>query len=185
MRRAEHGFDGSRAGVSPARRFAVSTICRWGMSDLGDDVELLVSELVTNAVVHASGGGVVHCLETPTGVRIDVADCSTTEPRIGEPKITDLSGRGLGMVDRVSESWGVDRRPDGNTVWFELLTDQVHSSASTQMSSSRDDEPSTASTSATHQPASAMPEPAPTTARARRARPRPRSSCRRSTRPSV
>ena len=88
-----------------------------------EDVKLLVSELVTNAVRHPRREGHID-LSVELGrarVRVEVADPGEgfTQPRVGEPPPDALGGRGLLIVDRVASRWGVT--PGQPTrVWFEL-----------------------------------------------------------------
>lgn len=85
-------------------------------------VALLASELVTNAVLHGpAAGAVAVAVERRRGqLRVTVTDESDDPPRRLDPGPTAASGRGLMLVDRLSAAWGVDERPDGKAVWFEL-----------------------------------------------------------------
>jgi anti-sigma regulatory factor (Ser/Thr protein kinase) len=92
---------------------------------LVDAAELLVSELVTNAVVHAHSRARVVIVTggDRTDVRIEVHDDAREPPHIGGFDPDALSGRGLALVDAMSDRWGVE--PSGPTapgkrVWFEL-----------------------------------------------------------------
>ncbi len=88
-----------------------------------DDVKLLVSELVTNAVRHPRRQGHIDLsVEVGRGrVRVEVADPGEgfARPRVGEPPPEALGGRGLLIVDRVASRWGVTPGPP-TRVWFEL-----------------------------------------------------------------
>jgi len=85
---------------------------------------LLVSELATNAIVHATSSfDVTIVCPTPTGrVRIEVTDTDETRPTRLQPPPNVPHGRGLLLVARLSDDWGVDEAIDrpGKTVWFEL-----------------------------------------------------------------
>lgn len=90
-----------------------------------EDIKLLVSEVVTNAVRHPSASGPIEMTLTLRGgrVRVEVSDPGGddfTKPSISRPPPADaLGGRGLLIVDRVASRWGVDSgRP--TRVWFEL-----------------------------------------------------------------
>ena len=106
---------------STARRFVREALERWDCGDALDTVQLLVSELVTNAVVHAGSKPNVAVLLLPETVRIEVADQqvdAAVAPR--EAGDDDESGRGLFLLEELSSSWGVETSPDGKTVWFEV-----------------------------------------------------------------
>jgi len=85
---------------------------------------LLVSELVTNVVVHAGTDASVAVESSRTGVRIEVADAVGGTPELQVNDMDAESGRGLILVDRASRAWGVEPRRDGpgKIVWFELET---------------------------------------------------------------
>jgi signal transduction histidine kinase len=107
---------------SGARSFVHSTLEAWHRDDLVDDAELLVSELVTNALMHT---GATHASVGITAhddiVRIEVEDPSPV-PLVRAVK-TDLSkpgGLGLGIVDSIARRWGVVQADRSKTVWFEL-----------------------------------------------------------------
>lgn len=103
-----------------ARRFVDQTLARWDCAEVFDLVSLLVSEVVTNAVVHASSPVEVAVRLLPAAVRIEVADRSTEVPRLRRAVDDETGGRGLALVAALAQSWGVDLHPAGKTVWFEL-----------------------------------------------------------------
>ncbi|HVE45797.1 MAG TPA: response regulator [Acidimicrobiales bacterium] len=103
-----------------ARRFVEETLRRWECDDLLDTVNLLVSELVTNSVVHADSAAEVAVLLKPHAIRIEVADRGQAALAVQEADETATSGRGLALVEALSSSWGVVPGHDGNTVWFEV-----------------------------------------------------------------
>jgi anti-sigma regulatory factor (Ser/Thr protein kinase) len=114
-----------RGAEAPAA--ARSTVADWldGVLDHGviEDVKLLVSELVTNAVRHPRRDGQIE-LTLALGrarVRVEVSDPGDgfRKPRVGAPPPEALGGRGLLIVDRLASKWGVSAgRP--TRVWFEL-----------------------------------------------------------------
>ena len=92
---------------------------RWGLSDLIPVVELLVSELVTNAVRYAQGPiGLRLVLEN--GLVCEVFDDSAALPRLRDPGGEDERGRGLQVVSQMAPRWGARRTASGKVVWFEL-----------------------------------------------------------------
>ena len=95
----------------------------WGCEHLLDDAALLVSELVTNAVLHARAPVDIRVRKGRYELRIEVYDEGAGVPL---PIFTDIdasAGRGLGLVQAIAACWGVDDTPSGKTVWFELPLD--------------------------------------------------------------
>lgn len=92
-----------------------------------ETVELLTSEVVTNALVHARSVGVDPdegpdlVVRISRGfVRVEVHDVSPEVPVRHNPGPLDPSGRGMWIVDELSRDWGVDHLPRGKRVWFEV-----------------------------------------------------------------
>ena len=130
MRSVEHTFSLDRTGVAVARRLAEAVVRGWGASDaLCFDVSVLVSELVSNALAHAHTGGVISIDELVSGVHIGVSDRCANLPTLGRGGPNDESGRGLRMVERMADSWGVAGRCHGKTVWFEISGALQHEDA--------------------------------------------------------
>jgi DNA-binding NarL/FixJ family response regulator len=103
-----------------ARRFVDETLTRWECGAKLEDVRLLVSELVTNAVIHAGSEADVSVLLLRDAIRVEVADDSTDPPVPRDAAVSDLGGRGLALVEALSTAWGVDIKEDGKVVWFEV-----------------------------------------------------------------
>jgi DNA-binding NarL/FixJ family response regulator len=103
-----------------ARRFIRRALERWrGKSEI-DLVELLVSELVTNSMVHARSDVEVSVTMSSDLARVTVFD-SSLEPPVRKVVGPDsASGRGLLMLDALSSAWGFDLTPRGKSVWFEI-----------------------------------------------------------------
>jgi anti-sigma regulatory factor (Ser/Thr protein kinase) len=107
--------------ASTARRLALSVVRRWGLAPVGDTVELLVSELVGNAVRHTGARTFGLRMHRRRGwIRVEVRDPSRALPCLLPVREMDTSGRGLFLVDQLSDRWGVDLLPRGKTTWFEL-----------------------------------------------------------------
>jgi anti-sigma regulatory factor (Ser/Thr protein kinase) len=87
-----------------------------------DVARLLTSELVTNAVMHAGTPITVSVRVTERRVHVTVDDAEVTCPSPAGDAELDTHGRGLTIVDRLAHHWGVDRRQEGKSVWFELRT---------------------------------------------------------------
>ncbi|WP_107060485.1 SpoIIE family protein phosphatase [Streptomyces olivaceus] len=107
------------AAPGRARRLARRALSRWGMEDLTDAVELLVSEVVTNAVRYASRPVTLRLLRTDV-LRCEVGDDVPQLPRLRQARATDEGGRGLYLVNRLARRWGATRLSTGKVVWFEL-----------------------------------------------------------------
>ncbi|MCB8902897.1 MULTISPECIES: SpoIIE family protein phosphatase [unclassified Streptomyces] len=105
--------------VGRARELARTQLKAWDLEPLVDTVELLVSELVTNALRYGEGEIRLRLLRDRTLV-CEVWDAGLVQPRRRRAKDTDEGGRGLQLVGLLSSSWGSRRTPRGKTVWFEL-----------------------------------------------------------------
>jgi len=109
--------------AAAARRFVGDVLAGW---DLGGEqvtiAQLLVSELVTNAVIHTAGPLEVRVHRQDDGIRVAVRDESGERPAaIASGTLDGTSGRGLVLVDKLSSCWGVDVAGMGKIVWFELV----------------------------------------------------------------
>ncbi|MFB7596030.1 SpoIIE family protein phosphatase [Streptomyces sp. NPDC056160] len=104
---------------SRARRLARRALSRWGLEELTDSVELLVSEVVTNAVRYASRPVTLRLLRTDV-LRCEVGDDVPQLPRLRQARATDEGGRGLYLVNKLARRWGATRLSTGKVVWFEL-----------------------------------------------------------------
>ncbi|WP_200259298.1 ATP-binding SpoIIE family protein phosphatase [Streptomyces sp. HSG2] len=102
-----------------ARRLARRALDRWGLEELTDAVELLVSEVVTNAVRYATRPVTLRLLRTDV-LRCEVGDDVPQLPRLRQARATDEGGRGLYLVNRLARRWGATRLSTGKVVWFEL-----------------------------------------------------------------
>lgn len=105
--------------VGRARELARNQLLAWDLDDLVDTAELLVSELVTNALRYGEGEIRLRLLRDRTLV-CEVWDAGLVQPRRRRARDTDEGGRGLQLVGMLSAAWGARRTPRGKTVWFEL-----------------------------------------------------------------
>ncbi|UFQ17830.1 SpoIIE family protein phosphatase [Streptomyces huasconensis] len=105
--------------VGRARELACDKLRAWDLDPLCDTAELLVSELVTNALRYGEGEIRLRLLLDRTLV-CEVWDGSFVQPRRRRARDTDEGGRGLQLVGLLSAAWGSRRTPRGKTVWFEL-----------------------------------------------------------------
>jgi len=112
---------GEPASAGSARRFVAETLQRWDAANDLDTVSLLVSELVSNAIVHAQSDFEVSVLLRGHTIRIEVDDQSDAPPVPRDADIDDDSGRGMALVEALAIGWGVTERDgSGKTVWFEV-----------------------------------------------------------------
>lgn len=108
------------SSVSEARRFVRRILAGWGLEGIEDEASLLVTELATNSVLHARTEFEVTLAFDGKSLRLGVSDDS---PRVPEPKSHSrqaTTGRGLSLVAAVADSWGVEQRPGGKTIWCAL-----------------------------------------------------------------
>ncbi|WP_329335128.1 PAS domain-containing SpoIIE family protein phosphatase/ATP-binding protein [Streptomyces sp. NBC_00663] len=105
--------------VGRAREYARGRLLSWDLEPLVDTTELLVSELVTNALRYGEGEIRLRLLLDRTLV-CEVWDSGLVQPRRRRARDTDEGGRGLQLVGLLSAAWGSRRTPRGKTVWFEL-----------------------------------------------------------------
>ncbi|HVV31307.1 MAG TPA: ATP-binding protein [Mycobacteriales bacterium] len=104
-----------------ARRFVADRCAGWGVvSDQLHTLQLLTSEVVANAVIHGRSEIRLALSATDKTIRVEVGDDNSRHPSRQPQDLEALDGRGLAIVDRLADSWGVEERPLGKVVWFEL-----------------------------------------------------------------
>jgi CheY-like chemotaxis protein/anti-sigma regulatory factor (Ser/Thr protein kinase) len=91
-----------------------------GDVELLESAELLVSEVVNNAVTHAESAPRVDVEVATHVLRVLVHDDDPTPPELRDPVVAEAGGRGLLILDRLASRWGVEPEGDGKVVWFEL-----------------------------------------------------------------
>jgi PAS domain S-box-containing protein len=106
------------AVVSSARSLAVRQLITWGLQDLAETTELIVSELVTNAIRHATGPIRLRLIRHQL-LTCEVSDTSDSLPRVRHARITDEGGRGLFLVAQTSHRRGARYTTGGKIVWAE------------------------------------------------------------------
>ena len=88
--------------------------------DLLASIELLMSELVTNAVLHASSAARLDVHVTRANIRVEVFDDDATLPELRPLDTMRSGGRGLQLVDAIASRWGSEPQRTGKVVWFEM-----------------------------------------------------------------
>lgn len=116
---------GDPLSVRDARRLVTRTLREWGLEHLEESATLLVSEVVTNAVLHARTEVCIELERRSTVVRVTVADGSSRRPERRRHGLSAGTGRGLGLLATLSTSWGSGPAEDpwAKDVWFELPLD--------------------------------------------------------------
>lgn len=121
----------ARAG----RRAVTEVLTSWGLPPYAvDDAVLVVSELVTNAVLHAREQEFLALEITyrPGCVRVSLADGSAVRPLARLATAGDEGGRGMPIVDALSDRWGIEDHHGGKRIWFELDLDRTPPTAAEQ-----------------------------------------------------
>ncbi|MFF0393631.1 SpoIIE family protein phosphatase [Kitasatospora sp. NPDC004615] len=132
--RAAATFEPVDRSAAAARGFVRDALLGWDLPEVVDDAVVLVSELVTNAVVHAGTAAEVACVREEETVRIEVSD---RHPERGQTSFANVTlnsdryadpdsegGRGLLMCSALSSSWGIEYAAGRKTVWFRLALPQ-------------------------------------------------------------
>lgn len=108
------------ASARTARSFVGDVLADSPASECADTATLLVSELVTNALLHARTDVEVVVRVDPARVRVEVHDALERLPSLLAQPGDTLAGRGLHIVDELAAGWGAEPQNGGKTVWFEL-----------------------------------------------------------------
>lgn len=120
----QHVAQNDPEALSSARHMIRAAVRAWGAKERADEIELAADELTTNALMHTDGGAVV-TIRVMAGserrLRVDVEDRSSALPRRRDAGDDGVSGRGLMLVDRLADVWGVESRGSGKCVWCEFL----------------------------------------------------------------
>lgn len=106
------------AVVGGARKEAAARLAAWGLDDAVFVMELVVSELVTNAIRYAHAPIVLRLIHDQALI-CEVSDASTTAPHLRRARTFDEGGRGLFLVAQLSERWGTRHTTAGKTIWAE------------------------------------------------------------------
>lgn len=110
----------SRTSVSRARRFLLERCEAWGWERLAEQATLVLSELATNAVVHARSAFELRVTTRDSALRLEITDHGAGHLEVRSPRLGDERGRGLLIVGEVAAAWGVEYLGAGKCVWAEL-----------------------------------------------------------------
>lgn len=116
-------FPPEPVSVPEARRFVRATLESLGLIAAWDAAQMLVSEVATNAVLHARTDFTVSVVQHGDRVRVNVVDLSPAMPRARSYGVDSTTGRGMRLLGSLALTWGVDPEDVGKTVWFEVLAD--------------------------------------------------------------
>ncbi|MGV9842397.1 SpoIIE family protein phosphatase [Streptomyces fungicidicus] len=118
---------GDPEALAGARRMIRTAVGAWGAGDRADEIELVADEMITNVLMHTEGAAVV-TLRALTGgeprVRVEVEDTSSALPRRREAGESGVSGRGLLLIETLTDVWGVEARGGGKCVWCEFVVEK-------------------------------------------------------------
>ncbi|WP_340560489.1 SpoIIE family protein phosphatase [Streptomyces sp. GSL17-111] len=114
-----HDLEADPATVADARKVASRRLERWGMDVLGFTTELIVSELVTNAVRYADGPIQLRLIRDGRTLVCEVSDCGHTSPHLRQSAAEDEGGRGLFLIAQLARHWGTRYTRTGKTIWTE------------------------------------------------------------------
>jgi anti-sigma regulatory factor (Ser/Thr protein kinase) len=116
-------FARSTLAPSAARRFLAETLCAWDLGALVDDGNLVLSELASNAVLHARSDFTIGLSRRDDGVRVVVGDTSPVLPRLRDADVAGMvGGFGLRLVAGIAREWGHQVVHGGKIVWADLGT---------------------------------------------------------------
>jgi anti-sigma regulatory factor (Ser/Thr protein kinase) len=117
---ASRSFRCRSSALGAARQFVIDALGAWGLDGCADDASIVVSELATNALLHARSDFTVALSWDVGVVRVAVRDASTMRPVVCNPSPTTIGGRGLILISALASAWGTDLSDDGKVVWAEL-----------------------------------------------------------------
>ncbi|MFI9173846.1 SpoIIE family protein phosphatase [Streptomyces lincolnensis] len=112
--------------VAPIRKQVVAQLARWSLSEVAFTAELVVSELVTNAIRYGAHPIRLRLIHDETTLICEVSDTSHTAPHLRRARTFDEGGRGLLLVAQLTQRWGSRHTGEGKTIWAEItLADAV------------------------------------------------------------
>ena len=120
MPEIETRFDATPSAPRAARAFVRDALQTWRLDGVGEITEILAGELVANVVRHVGAAGTLRASSHDGTLRVEVDDVNAEAPVVRRSGPTRVSGYGMVLVDELANRWGVDRHPNGKTVWFEL-----------------------------------------------------------------
>ncbi|MBI0294700.1 SpoIIE family protein phosphatase [Streptomyces sp. PRKS01-29] len=107
------------AAVAEARRNTTEQLLAWGLEETLFTTELIVSELVTNAIRYGSPPIRLRLIRDRGGLICEISDANSTAPHLRRARVLDEGGRGLMLVAQMATRWGTRQSTDGKTIWVE------------------------------------------------------------------
>ena len=123
MPESSRTFAAASSAVGDARRFLRAVLSDWGEDGFDFGAPLVLTELVTNAVLHARTPYEVHVSLDGAHLSIEVRDCNAHLPRQRHYRQDSTTGRGLLLVSELCSDWGVREVDDGKVVWAHVRPD--------------------------------------------------------------
>jgi hypothetical protein len=118
-------IDASAESIAEARRMVVAQLTAWSLAELAEDARLIVSELLTNAALHARPPVSMKLTRLSSGVKLEVSDGSVEMPLLIRAGTDVMTGRGWTLIAALSKDWGVMPSPGGKVVWATLQLGQT------------------------------------------------------------
>ena len=115
--------------VGQARTFLRTALDDWDADAFEEAAALLVSEVVTNLVLHARTAGELVVQLSDDRLRVELHDGTRSLPQAKHYGLEATTGRGIGLLESMSSSWGAEVTPSGKRVWFELEAGEPQSVA--------------------------------------------------------
>jgi anti-sigma regulatory factor (Ser/Thr protein kinase) len=117
---AVRSFERSDRAPRDARHFVVDILQQWGEAALAYDAAMVVTELATNAVMHARTGFTVTVSRAAEAIRVSVRDSRPAPGPDLAALLAPAAGHGLGLVAAVARQWAAEPLPDGKRVWADI-----------------------------------------------------------------
>ncbi|MFG3308610.1 ATP-binding protein [Streptomyces wuyuanensis] len=118
--------------MARARELTRDRLTRWQLEELAFQAELIVSELLTNAIRHAHGPIALRLIRAQDRLICSVCDHSSTSPHLRRAKVVEEGGRGLFLVAQFALRWGTRYAGDGKIIWAELPVPCLQAEGSVQ-----------------------------------------------------
>lgn len=112
------------SSVGDARRFLRGALTDWGADDYEGGAAQVLTELATNAALHARSAYTVHLVLERSALLVEVTDSSPVRPQQRHYGSEATTGRGIALVEALSTAWGVESSPTGKTVWCRVAPDE-------------------------------------------------------------
>jgi anti-sigma regulatory factor (Ser/Thr protein kinase) len=145
-------FPAELQSVGAARRFLRATLLDWETDDYEYAAALVITELATNATLHARTPYTVLLRLEPTHLVVEVLDSSPQLPQARHYASDAATGRGINLVDAFSDTWGATPTPDGKVVWAHVLPDDPAFFAVTDLAATDDADGTGRTSIPKHQP---------------------------------